>query len=153
MDGKELAGRSASPFRVFKGRGGQFMMDVKSTNATMGVQIARDTINVGGLRSDLDAAMAKSSECKRMDAVKSLIGITGDIVKAEISGKPAVFSSNNVAEFSLKDKLNSTLRIDYLIRRYGKAETREALTELVNGMIAENRPAMIGSNSGFALRR
>ncbi len=129
------------------------MMEVKSANATIEIQTVKDTINVVGLRSDLDAAMAKSPDCKRMDVVKSLIGITGDIVKSEIGGKPVVFSSNNVAEFTLKGKLDATLRIDYMIRRYGKAETREALTRLVNGMIAENKPVMTGNGSEFALRR
>lgn len=97
--------------------------------------------------------MAKSPNCNRMDVIRSLIGITGDIVKAEINSKQVVFSSTSIEEFALKDKLDATLRIDYMTRRYGKSETREALTELINGMIAENRPVAMRNGNEFALRR
>ncbi len=136
-----------------RNRGDQSMTTVKSADIAIGLPVMRETINVSVLRSDLDAVMAKSPNCNRMDVIRSLIGITGDIVKAEINSKQVVFSSTSIEEFALKDKLDATLRIDYMTRRYGKSETREALTELINGMIAENRPVAMRNGNEFALRR
>ena len=112
------------------------MLTVKTAPVAPKVEAARETISVEKLRSDLDSAIAKSPGCRKVDVIHGLISIVHDMVLADVTGKPLKFSNDNKAgEPTLRDKLQSTLEIERLIKRYGRGNTKQALILLIDGMV------------------
>jgi hypothetical protein len=85
---------------------------------------------------ELDSAIAKLPDYRKVDVIRALVSIVNDIV-FESSGDAAASNKNDKAEetLALKDRLKLILAIEDLLKRYNKNVVRLALVSIIDGMV------------------